>query len=50
MGPKFRTFTLAALSAAAVLAASPSIALAQKSGGILRVYHRETPPSMSIRH
>ncbi|MFN4089167.1 MAG: ABC transporter substrate-binding protein [Alphaproteobacteria bacterium] len=38
---------LAALSALAVMAAAPA-ALAQKSGGILKVYHRDSPPSMSI--
>jgi peptide/nickel transport system substrate-binding protein len=35
-----------AVLVAAVLAVSP--ALAQKSGGILRVYHRDSPASMSI--
>src|SRR4029078_7128721 len=38
------------LAVAALALAAPSIAQAQqpKSGGILRMYHRENPPSMSI--
>ena len=34
--------------AVAVLLCSVGTALAQKSGGILKVYHRENPPSASI--
>ena len=34
--------------AIAVLLCSLGTALAQKSGGILKVYHRENPPSASI--
>src|SRR6476619_1036059 len=41
---------LVSLAVAALALAAPSIAQAQqpKSGGILRMYHRENPPSMSI--
>ena len=38
---------LAALCAA-VLATAPCAALAQKSGGTLRIYHRDNLPSASI--
>ena len=37
-----------ALAAAAVIALAPGAADAQKQGGILRVYHRDSPGSMSI--
>jgi len=39
---------LAAAATAAAMTLGTPAALAQKSGGILRVYHRETPPSGSI--
>ena len=37
-----------AASALAILAATPAIALAQKSGGILKMYHRDNPPTASV--
>ena len=38
------------MAVAAIAASAATIAIAQqpKSGGILRMYHRENPPSMSI--
>jgi peptide/nickel transport system substrate-binding protein len=36
------------LAAAAVGAIAPSVAFAQKSGGIMKIYHRGNPPSASI--
>jgi peptide/nickel transport system substrate-binding protein len=44
--PKVRAFV--ALTMAAAMGSVSGTALAQKSGGILKVYHRETPPSGSI--
>ena len=32
----------------AALVLSSSVALAQKSGGVLKMYHRDNPPSASI--
>ncbi|MGA7866294.1 MAG: ABC transporter substrate-binding protein, partial [Stellaceae bacterium] len=46
MQPKCRLFPLLGLLGMALIAANP--ALAQKQGGILRVYHRDSPASMSI--
>ncbi|MCC7080496.1 MAG: hypothetical protein IT530_07480 [Burkholderiales bacterium] len=46
MNPVFRT--LAAAVAATAMMIGATAALAQKSGGILKAYHRETPPSGSI--
>src|ERR1700681_1340307 len=43
-----RLRTLAAGLAAVVVGAFAGPALAQKSGGILRIYHRDSPASMSI--
>jgi len=42
----FRTF--AALSGLGIALAAPNMASAQKQGGTLRVYHRDSPASMSI--
>ena len=42
-----KLFRLAAI-AIAVSTATCAYAQQPKSGGILRMYHRETPPSMSI--
>jgi len=39
---------LAALSGLLLASASANTALAQKQGGVLRVYHRDSPASMSI--
>src|SRR5262245_13014634 len=33
---------------AVALVSSSSVALAQKSGGVLKMYHRDNPPSASI--
>jgi peptide/nickel transport system substrate-binding protein len=38
----------AALAAAAVLALTSAGAVAQKQGGVLRIYHRDSPSNMSI--
>jgi peptide/nickel transport system substrate-binding protein len=46
MQPKCRLFALVGVLSMALIAANP--ALAQKQGGILRVYHRDSPASMSI--
>jgi peptide/nickel transport system substrate-binding protein len=46
MNLMLRTLTVAAT--ALVMTIGTSVALAQKSGGIMKVYHRETPPSGSI--
>jgi peptide/nickel transport system substrate-binding protein len=48
MGVKRHTgpFVTAALLLGALLAAGP--ALAQKPGGVLKIYHRDSPASMSI--
>lgn len=46
MNPVFRTF--AAAVAATAMTIGATAALAQKSGGILKISHRETPPSGSI--
>ena len=46
MKPKFKVLTAAASLAAVALSASA--ALAVKDGGVLKVYHRGTPPSGSI--
>jgi peptide/nickel transport system substrate-binding protein len=43
-----RWLWLAAIGAAAFACAPTTDALAQKSGGILRIYHRDSPASMSI--
>src|SRR5215831_14253844 len=40
--------TAAALAACLCIAMQSGQALAQKAGGILRVYNRDSPPSMSI--
>ncbi len=45
MHPAFRRWAAAGVSFALLLAADP--ALAQKRGGVLRVIHRDSPPSMS---
>jgi peptide/nickel transport system substrate-binding protein len=44
----YRRFTAAAIGALALATALAPAALAQKSGGTLRVYHRDSPASMSI--
>jgi len=41
-------FTICLGSAVIALLCTSGAALAQKSGGVLRVYHRENPPSASI--
>ena len=46
MQPKCRLCALVGVLSMALIAANP--ALAQKQGGILRVYHRDSPASMSI--
>src|ERR1700719_2684849 len=46
MQPKCRLFALVGVLSMALIAANP--ALAQKQGGILRVYHRDSPASLSI--
>ena len=46
MQPRCRLFALVGVLSMALIAANP--ALAQKQGGILRVYHRDSPASMSI--
>src|SRR6476659_2725544 len=46
MQPKCRLFALVGVVSMALIAANP--ALAQKPGGTLRVYHRDSPASMSI--
>jgi len=46
MQPKCRLLALVGVLSMALIAANP--ALAQKQGGILRVYHRDSPASMSI--
>ena len=38
----------AALAAAVLAGLSSGVAVAQKSGGMLRVYHRDSPSNMSI--
>src|SRR5436305_13856623 len=43
-----RRHWLAALALAAVAGFAAEPALAQKAGGILRLYHRDSPASMSI--
>lgn len=45
---KYTSVFLSLAAAAAASAFLPTIAYAQKSGGIMRVYHRENPPSASI--
>jgi peptide/nickel transport system substrate-binding protein len=37
-----------AASVLAFFACSPAIALAQKSGGVIKIYHRDNPPTASI--
>ena len=39
---------MAAAVAACLVVASSSVAFAQKSGGILKMYHRDNPPTLSI--
>src|ERR1700732_5099667 len=46
MQPRCRLFALVGVLSMALIAANP--ALAQEQGGILRVYHRDSPASMSI--
>ena len=46
MKAAFRAFAASVVLLAA--AAGADLALAQKQGGILRVYHRDSPASMSI--
>ena len=48
MNSRLGLAALGALALTAVLAAAPCAALAQKSGGTLRIYHRDNPPSASI--
>lgn len=38
----------AASTLAAALICTSSVAYAQKSGGILKMYHRDNPPTLSI--
>ena len=42
------SMALLAVAAAAAGAIAPTVAFAQKSGGILKIYHRGNPPSASI--
>ena len=42
-----RSMVMAA-AVAACLVGSSSVAFAQKSGGILKMYHRDNPPTLSI--
>jgi len=46
MTPRLRL--LAAVAVVVAMVAAEAAALAQKSGGILKVYHRDSPGSMSI--
>jgi peptide/nickel transport system substrate-binding protein len=46
MQPKLRIFVLLGVLGMALITADA--ALAQKQGGVLRVYHRDSPASMSI--
>ena len=48
MNSRLGLAALGVLALAAVLASAPSAALAQKSGGTLRIYHRDNLPSASI--
>ena len=48
MNSRLGLAALGVLALAAVLAAAPCAALAQKSGGTLRIYHRDNLPSASI--
>jgi len=43
-----RPISLVAAVAACLVVASTSVAFAQKSGGILKMYHRDNPPTLSI--
>ena len=45
---KRKLITLTAALAAATVTLGSTAALAQKSGGVLKLYHRDTPPSGSI--
>jgi len=42
-----RSVVLAGVLAASLASAS-GVALAQKSGGVLKMYHRDNPPTLSI--